>query len=178
MSHQDTIIGILHEILHVLQTYACRSRVVGRRRGRSLWALVRTISRLSFHEKWSGTSTWLKVGQGCVSIPYQSVMEQGLHNNMLRYSYERYIAGCGFSHKCHEYIEDGCKSTCVKFGGWKPYRTKSALHRKIIYLVVGSTWLHVDPAPFAKVFSAKLEIYQKRESFVPRKFPAIRYCKL
>ena len=40
-------------------------------------------------------------------------------------------------------------------------------------------WLHVttcrlDPAPFAKVFSAKLEIYQKRESFVPRKFPAIR----
>ena len=32
-----------------------------------------------------------------------------------------------------------------------------------------------DMYPFAKVFSAKLEIYQKRESFVPRKFPPIRY---
>ena len=39
----------------------------------------------------------------------------------------------------------------------------------------GSMWPHVDPAPFAKVFSAKLGIYQKRESFVPQKFPAIRY---
>ena len=36
------------------------------------------------------------------------------------------------------------------------------------------TWPHVDPAPFAKVLSAKLEIYQKCKGFVPRKFPAIR----
>jgi len=36
----------------------------------------------------------------------------------------------------------------------------------------------LPPAPFAKVFSMKLEIYQKRESFVPRKFPAIRYLEI
>ena len=29
------------------------------------------------------------------------------------------VGGCGLSHKC---VEDGCKSTCVKFGGWKPDR--------------------------------------------------------
>ena len=30
------------------------------------------------------------------------------------------MGGCGLS---HERVEDGCKSTCVKFGGWKPDRT-------------------------------------------------------
>jgi len=28
--------------------------------------------------------------------------------------------GCGLS---HERVEDGCKSTCVEFGVWKPDRT-------------------------------------------------------
>ena len=28
--------------------------------------------------------------------------------------------GCGLS---HEHVEDGCKSTCVEFGGLKPNRT-------------------------------------------------------
>ena len=28
--------------------------------------------------------------------------------------------GCGLS---HERVEDGCKSTCMKFGGWKPNKT-------------------------------------------------------
>ena len=30
------------------------------------------------------------------------------------------MGGCGLS---HEHVEDGCKSTCVKFGGLKPDRT-------------------------------------------------------
>jgi len=30
------------------------------------------------------------------------------------------MSGCGLS---HEHIEDGCKSTCVKFGGLKADRT-------------------------------------------------------
>ena len=30
------------------------------------------------------------------------------------------VGGCGLSQK---YVEDGCKSTCVKFGGQKPGRT-------------------------------------------------------
>jgi len=30
------------------------------------------------------------------------------------------IGGCGLS---HERVEDGCKSTCVEFGVWKPDRT-------------------------------------------------------
>jgi len=52
--------------------------------------------------------------------------------------------GCGLS---HEHVEDGCKSTCVKCGGWKPNRTgdmyvihveaKSDLHRGIVYPVMG-----------------------------------------
>ena len=47
-----------------------------------------------------------------------------------------------------------------------------------VAILNGSTWPHADPAPFAKVFSAKLEIYQKCESFVPQKFPTIRYIIL
>ena len=30
------------------------------------------------------------------------------------------MGGCGLSHEC---VEDGCKSTCVEFGVWKPDRT-------------------------------------------------------
>ena len=54
-------------------------------------------------------------------------------------------------------------------------RAASQMSLWFVAILNGSTWPHVDPAPFAKVFSVKLEIYQKRESFVPRKFPAIRY---
>ena len=54
------------------------------------------------------------------------------------------MGGCGLS---QERAEDGCKSTCVEFGGGKPNRTgdmvslihvqaKSDLHRKIIHLVL------------------------------------------
>ena len=34
------------------------------------------------------------------------------------------MSGCSLSHKC---VEDGCKDTYVKFGGWKPDRT--GVHR-------------------------------------------------
>ena len=59
------------------------------------------------------------------------------------------MGGCGLGHKC---IEDGCKGTCVKFGGWKSDRTgdmvslmhayaKSDLHRKIIRPAMVLMWL-------------------------------------
>ena len=35
--------------------------------------------------------------------------------------------GCGLS---HERVEDGCKSTCAKFGGWKPDRTGDMVTHK------------------------------------------------
>jgi len=54
------------------------------------------------------------------------------------------MGGCGLS---HERVEDGCKSTCVEFGGRNLNRTgdmvslihvwaKRDLHRKIIHLVM------------------------------------------
>ena len=57
------------------------------------------------------------------------------------------MRACGFSH----HLEDGCKSMCVKFRGWKPNKTgdmvslmhvytKSALPRKIIHPAMG--WIY------------------------------------
>jgi len=39
------------------------------------------------------------------------------------------MGGCGLNHRR---VEDGCKSTCVKFGDLKPNRTGDVVHVTLI----------------------------------------------
>ena len=43
---------------------------------------------------------------------------------------------CGLSHEC---VEDGCKSTCVEFGGWKPNRTGDMASLIHVYCIYANT---------------------------------------